>query len=83
MARRRATTTGVPGKRFSLAGGQSGIESEFSRDYTNNKIDTKSTAGDIAFVKSKSNQTTSPTLLFKSRTLVKPSGVLVNQNKKN
>ena len=76
MARRRATTTGMPGKRFSLAGGQS--------DYAaNNKIDTKSTGGDIAFVKSKSNQTTSPTLLFKSRTLVKPSGVLVNQNKKN
>ena len=48
MARRRATTTGVPGKRFSLAGGQSGVESELKRDY-NNTIDTKSTAGDIAF----------------------------------
>ena len=49
MARRRATTTGMPGKRFSLAGGQSGIDSEFNRDYANNTIDTKSTAGDIAF----------------------------------
>ena len=48
MARRRATTTGVPGKRFSLADGQSGVESELKRDY-NNTIDTKSTAGDIAF----------------------------------
>ena len=49
VARRRATTTGVPGKRFSLAGGKEGIESDLNRDYTNNAIDTNSTAGDIAF----------------------------------
>ena len=77
MARRRATTTGMPGKRFSLAGGQS--------DYAaNNNIDTKSTANEIAFQKGKSEvQKTSPALLLKSRTLVKPNAGQVNQKRKN